>query len=76
MATKSARVIELEEGIARAVATLDEADGSRIGLQEAFDSAREILSDAYDVGFEKAVSEYLGDDDSLDDQDILDDEGD
>ncbi len=61
MATKSTRVSELEEGIAEAVAALDEADGSRIGMQEAFDSARETLSEAYGAGFENAVSECLSD---------------
>lgn len=57
MSTKSTRVGELEEAIAQAVAALDDADGSRIGLQEGFDSAREILKEAYGVGFEKAVSD-------------------
>ncbi len=66
---KAQRAIELEEGIAQAVATLDETDASRIGLQEAIDSARETLADAYGVGFEKAVTECLSDDDSDEDED-------
>jgi hypothetical protein len=71
MATKSARVIELEEGIAQAVAVLDETDASRIGLQEAIDSARETLADAYGTGFENGVKEYLsdgGDDDDSEEE--------
>ena len=66
---KSARVIELEEGIAQAVATLDTSDGSRVSTAEAIDSARETLSDAFGAGFEDAVSEYLqsdSDDDTTD----------
>ena len=59
---KSQRVIDLEEGIAEAVATLDETDSSRIGLIEAIDGARATLAGAYGVGFENAVSEYLSDD--------------
>jgi hypothetical protein len=73
MATKSARVIELEGGIAQAVATLDETDASRIGLQEAIDSARETLAEAFGTGFENAVEECLSDEDDLD-GDGLDDE--
>ncbi len=71
---KSARTIELEEGIAQAVATLDETDASRIGLQEAIDSARETLADAYGVGFEKAVTEYLSDESDEDDEDDEDED--
>ena len=71
---KSDRVIELEEGIAQAVATLDESDATRIGLQEAFDSVREILAETYGVGFEKAVAEYEQPDLSEDDEDQNDDE--
>ncbi len=67
---KSQRLIELEEAIGQAVATLDEADGSRIGMSEAIDSARETLAEAFGIGFEKTVSEYLSD--SLDDDDDLD----
>jgi len=44
MAQKSQRVIELEEGIAQAVATLDESDGSRVSTDEAIDSAPFSLS--------------------------------
>lgn len=66
---KSARAIELEEAIGQAVATLDEADGSRVGMSEAIDSARATLSDGFGDGFEDTVSEYLSsnsDDDSSD----------
>lgn len=66
MALKSARVVELEEAIAQATATLDVSDASRIGLQEAFDSARETLSDAYGTGFEAAVAEFIQPDDEDD----------
>lgn len=66
---KPARVIELEEAMAQAGATLDEAEATRIGLQEGIDSAREILSDAYGIGYEKAVSENLSDEDDFDEND-------
>ncbi len=69
MATKSARVIELEEAIAPAVATLGESDGTRIGASEAIDSARETLADGYRVGFENAVKEYIGDSEDEEDED-------
>ena len=72
---KSNRVIELEEGIAQAVATMDESDATRIGLQEAFDSVRETLSETYGVGFEKAVSEFTEPAESSDDdEDETDDD--
>lgn len=66
---KSQRVIELEEGIAEAVATLDETDSSRIGLLEAIDGARETLAGVYGVGFEEAVSECLSENSDDEDQD-------
>lgn len=74
MATKTARVIELEEAIAQAVATLDESDGSRIGTSEAIDAARETLADGYGVGFESAVEEYLSENQDDSDGDGFDDE--
>jgi hypothetical protein len=74
MATKSARVIELEEAIAQAVATLDESDGSRIGASEAIDAARETLADGYGTGFENAVTEYLSDGEDDDDASEEEDE--
>ena len=71
---KSQRVIDLEVSITQAVATLDEADGSRGGMAEAIDSARETLADAYGVGFEDAVSECLSDESDEDDDDSDEDE--
>ncbi len=72
-----ATLAELKDAIANAVATLDDADGSRISTAEAIDSAREILKDAYGVGFEKAVSDALEeivDDESDDDDETPDDD--
>ena len=69
MAAKSQRVIELEEGICQAVATLDEAGGSRIETLEAIDDARQTLADAYGNGFEDDVAEYLSGDDGADGDD-------
>lgn len=70
MATKkTVRETELENAIAEATAILDESDASRVALQEAFDSAREVLSDAFGVGFEKAVEEYYGDEETSEDDD-------
>lgn len=67
---KTEREMELETAIVNAVANLDESDGSRIGTSEAIDAAREILSDAYGTGFEKAVSDcLLSDEDDEDDED-------
>jgi hypothetical protein len=73
---KTERELELEDAIVRAVADLDESDGSRVGTSEAIDSAREILSDAYGVGFEDAVSECLSEvsDEDEDDGDEDEDE--
>lgn len=71
---KSARVIELEEAIVQAVATLDEADGSRIGALEASDSAREILKETYGLEFENDVSEYLSSESEDDDSDEFDED--
>ena len=86
MPTKSAREMELEDAIAQSVAALDAADGSRIGLQEGMDSARETLGDAYGIGFEKAgsafaeavleLAEYEDDADADEDEDEADAKGD
>ncbi len=76
MAVKSERVDELKDSIAQAVATLDMSDASRIGLQEAFDSVREILKEAYGVGFERDVSGYVSDDEIADEDDDDAEDGD
>lgn len=65
---------ELKDAICEAVATLDEADGSRISTAEALDAARDILKDAYGPSFEKDVSEFLDEDDN--DQDVEDEDAD
>ena len=52
-----------------AVATLDEADGSRVSTSSAIDNAREILGDAYGPTFEDDVAGYLGVDADDDDAD-------
>jgi hypothetical protein len=75
MTEKSQRIIDLEAGIAQAVAILDQSDGSRISTAEAIDDARNVLKDAFSVGFEKAVSEYVDSDNDSDD-DSEDDETD
>ena len=62
---------ELREAVVEAVATLDEADGSRISTAEAIDAAREVLADVYGDNFETDVSQFLGepDDETDDDED-------
>jgi hypothetical protein len=71
---KSERVMELEESIVQATALLDEADGSRVGMSEAFDSAREILSDTYGLKFEDDVSDYISNNSEDDESENDDDE--
>lgn len=66
---KSGRVIELEESIIQAIATLDDADGSRVGTLEAVDGARDILKETYGLEFENDISEYLSSESEDDDSD-------
>jgi hypothetical protein len=63
------RVTELEEAIVQAVAEIDQADGSRIGLQEAMDSVRTTFETAYGEALTDDVNEYLGIDNSDDEED-------
>ncbi|MGD9561988.1 MAG: hypothetical protein AB7F88_07190 [Pyrinomonadaceae bacterium] len=81
MANKPQRVIDLEEGIAEAVAVLRETPVSFLGLQEGIDNAIEALAGAYGKGFEENVSGYMitprediEDEDPDDDGDFEDDE--
>lgn len=53
------RIEEFENAIVEAVAEIDQTDGSRIGLQQGMDSAREILANVYGEGIEDAVAEHL-----------------
>ncbi len=71
MARAQTTTTDLKIAVCEAVAVLDEADGSRTGMQEAIDSARETLSDAYGANFDEDVSEYYS---SSDDEEIDDDE--
>jgi hypothetical protein len=72
---RATSVGELREAIVEAVATLDEADGSRISTSRAIDAARSTLSEAYGHGFERAVSDYLSDEGSDEDgEEVEDDE--
>ncbi len=71
-----AKLADLKEGVIEAVAELDKADGSRTGMAEAFDSAREILSDAYGLNFEDDLAAHLEAEDDNDDDDGDDDDGD
>jgi hypothetical protein len=70
------KLADLKEGVIEAVAELDKADGSRTGMAEAFDSAREILSDAYGLTFEDDLAAHLEAEDDDDDDDGDDDDGD
>jgi hypothetical protein len=60
MARKSARTIELEEGILNSVELLDGCDGSRNELQNTLDQVREILVDSYGDEFQDDYDEMLG----------------
>jgi hypothetical protein len=59
----------LQQAIAEAVATLDESDGSRVGMAEAIDDARDTLATAYGPTFEADVADVIASDDSDDDSD-------
>ncbi len=75
MARKSARTIELEEGILNSVELLDECDGSRLELQNTLDKVREILVDSYGDEFQTDFDEMLGvepDDEEIEDEEIED----
>ncbi len=60
MARKSARTIELEEGILNSVEMLDECDGSRLALQNCLDTIRGVLVDSYGDEFQPDFDEMLG----------------
>jgi hypothetical protein len=60
MARKSARTIELEEGILNSVELLDECDGSRLELTNTLDKVRELLVDSYGDEFQSDFDEMLG----------------
>ncbi len=60
MARKSARTIELEEGILNSVELIDDCNGSRVELQNTLDKVRELLVDSYGVEFESDYEEMLG----------------
>lgn len=76
------RIGEFEEAIVEAVAAIDQADGSRVGLQETLDSVRETLGDIYGETLTDDVNEFLGietssdetTDDEITDDEITDDE--
>ncbi len=56
---KTLRTTELETAIVSAVATLDQADGSRIALIESIDNARRKLSRVMPDNFDDLITEYL-----------------
>jgi hypothetical protein len=60
MARKSARTIELEEGILNSVEMLDECDGSRLELQSTLDTVRETLVNSYGDEFQTDFEEMMG----------------
>jgi hypothetical protein len=60
MARKSARTIELEEGILNSVELLDGCNGSRNELQNTLDQVREILVGSYGDEFQDDYDEMLG----------------
>ncbi len=60
MARKSAKTIELEEGILNSVELIDECDGSRLEQQNTLDKVRELLVDSYGDEFQSDFDEMLG----------------
>ncbi len=64
--TQAQRTEELETGIAQAFAELDKADGTRIGLQEAIDSAQSIMREAYGTALDQDSLAYSESDDETD----------
>jgi hypothetical protein len=78
MARKSARTIELEEGILNSVELLDQTDGSRNELQNTHDQVREYLVNSYGDEFQDDYNEMLGveAEDSDEDSDDLDEDSD
>jgi len=79
MARKSARTIELEEGILNSVELLDSCDGSRNELQNTLDQVRELLVNSYGDEFQDDYDEMLGiesEDSEDEDSDDSDDDSD
>ncbi len=60
MARKSAKTIELEEGILNSVELLDQCNGSRLDLQNTLDQVRELTVDSYGDEFQEDYDEMLG----------------
>ncbi len=77
MARKSARTIELEEGILNSVELIDECDGSRVEQQNTLDQVRAFLVGSYGDEFQEDFEEMLGveieQENDLDDPDDEDD---
>jgi hypothetical protein len=67
-----ARMQDLETAILEATAELDQADGSRTAMAEAFDNARQILADSYGEKFESDLVEFTenSSDDETDSEEI------
>jgi hypothetical protein len=60
MPRRSARTIELEEGILNVVELLDQCDGSRSNLQLTLDEVRDTLVNSYGDEFQDDYDEMLG----------------
>ena len=54
-----ATATELRESIVEAVSILDESDGSRTGMTQAFDDARSVLQTVYGDSLDEDVQEFL-----------------
>jgi hypothetical protein len=76
MARKSARTIELEEGILNSVESIDDCDGSRVELQRTLDQVRELLVDSYGPEFQDDYDEMLGLETEDVDGEIIDEDSD
>jgi hypothetical protein len=72
MARKSAKTIELEEGILNSVELIDECDGSRVEQQNTLDQVREILVNSYGDEFQDDFNEMLGQETEDSDEDFED----
>ncbi len=74
MPRKSAKTIELEEGILNSVELIDECDGSRLEQQNTLDKVRELLVDSYGDEFQSDFDEMLGQETENSDDEDFDDE--
>lgn len=60
MSRATERITELEQMALEAAEIIDNADQSRIGLSNALDEIRNVISTAYGEDFEDDLAQHLG----------------